>query len=309
MTVLIILAALAALYFLCGIFWMFYACARVTHKEDYVSPLLRQPPYRPYTAQTQAGKKALYAEAMEPVQIVAQDGKLLFGRLWECENPKGTVLLSHGYRSCCESDFSISAPYLHSLGYNLLLVNQRAHNHSQGAFITFGAKERLDAGSWIAYLGQLYGQTHPIFLLGISMGAATVLMASEFSYPENVRGILADCGYTTPDAIICHVAKQRRVPGFLMPSFRFCARLFAGFDPRGCSTVEAVAKTSYPILFVHGEADTFVPCEMTKETYAACRSEKELLLIPNAAHGISYLVDRPRVEAAISAFFEKHLGE
>ena len=86
------------------------------------------------------------------------------------ENAAGTILLFHGYRSSWNVDFSASLLFYRSLGYNLLLVDQRAHQDSEGTFPTFGAKERYDVISWVTYLGQMLGQTHPLFLGGLSMG-------------------------------------------------------------------------------------------------------------------------------------------
>lgn len=303
----ILLAALF-LYLLCGFIGFCKACARAHLKDGELPEFFRSESYRPYLDELLAARANMEKIETEPLRVVAYDGKILRGRLWDCEDAKGTIALFHGYHSTAAYDYAVAAPYFHSLGYRLLLVDQRAHGKSEGRIITYGAKERLDVLSWVTYLGQLFGEEAPIFLAGISMGASTVLMASEFEFPANVRGITADCGFTSPDAIIRHVARQSKIPSFIMPSVRLSAMLFGGFDLKGCSTVEAVSNARYPILFVHGQSDTFVPWEMTQAAYDACQSEKELILVPNAAHGISYLVERERVQKAFQTFLEKHNG-
>ena len=192
---------------------------------------------------------------------------------------------------------------------NLLLVDQRAQNGSEGKYITYGIREQKDVASWAACMAQRLGRAHPLFLGGLSMGAATVLMASDLDFDANVRGVVADCGFTSPWAIIRKVASRSKwIPldasSALLNLF---TRRFAGFDMKEKSTVDALGRTRLPVLLIHGLADDFVPPEMSRENYAACRSEKELLLVEGAGHGMSYVVSPERVQAAIAAFLEKHL--
>ena len=191
------------------------------------------------------------------------------------------------------------------MGYSLLLVDQRAHGQSQGKYLTFGVRERMDVISWATYMGQKLGPDAPLILGGLSMGATTVLMASCFDFPANVRAIIADCGFTSPYEIAKSVLRRDypRLPvGLLLPICGLFTRLYAGFGLHDASTLDAVRESRYPILFIHGTGDTFVPCEMTKEAYAACTSEKELVLVDGAEHGKSYLVEKGRVEEALCRF-------
>ena len=134
------------------------------------------------------------------------------------------------------------------------------------------------------------------------MGAATVLMASELSLPENVRGIIADCPYSSPEAIIRKVCRDWTRPESSFFWVRLGARLLGGFDPLACSAVEAVQHTDIPILLIHGEADRFVPCDMSREIYAACKGKKMLLTVPDAGHGISYMVDTEAYRNVVEQF-------
>ena len=228
------------------------------------------------------------------------------------KHAKGTILLFHGYRSSWVIDFSIVLPHYFSLGYNLLAVDERAHGESEGTYITFGVRERHDVATWAAYAAMHFGPAHPLILDGLSMGAATVLMASDLPLPLSVRGIIADCGFSSPYAIMKSVfrAHCRRLPAgpFLALTDVF-TRLFAGFSLKGASTLDAVAKTNLPILFIHGTGDTFVPCSMTQAAYDACAAPKQLVLVPDAGHGCSYLVDRPRVQAELAAFLSKYVSK
>lgn len=248
----------------------------------------------------------------EDIFLPSYDGLRLHGQLLQQPGAKGTILLFHGYRSSWAADFSIVLPYYYSLGYNLLAVDQRAHGQSEGIYITFGVHECRDAVTWAQYAAMHFGPDHPLFLGGLSMGATTVLLASALELPPSVRGVIADCGFSSPEAIMKSIlrAHVKWLPaGPLLVLMNVCTRAFAGFSIKEASTLDAVSKTKHPILFIHGTADTFVPCSMSQAAYDACASEKQLILVDGAKHGCSYLVDRPRIQAALADFLDKYTSQ
>ena len=152
-----------------------------------------------------------------------------------------------------------------------------------------------------------------VLFMGISMGAATVLMASGLELPPNTRGIVADCGFTTPWDIMAHVARRdyklpRALLWVLLSLLDLLARAAAGFSLKGADTRQALAHTQLPVLFLHGEKDDFVPVSMTEENYHACASPKALRLVPGAEHAQSFGVDTPGCEETIQRFLEGCLG-
>ena len=192
-------------------------------------------------------------------------------------------------------------------GYNVLLVDQRAHGRSEGKCLSFGVLERRDCLSWVNFVVSRAGEGAKIVLYGMSMGAATVLMAAGLKLPENVVGIVADCGYTAPEAIIKTVIRKYHLPVFpIYPLIRLGGRLFGGFDLEEASAARAMDECDIPVLFIHGGDDRFVPCDMGRENYAHCRSAgKELLSVPGAGHGMSYMVDKTAYLTAVSTFLNK----
>ena len=143
-----------------------------------------------------------------------------------------------------------------------------------------------------------------IILSGVSMGASTVLMASELSLPENVIGIIADCPYSSPVEIIKSVAKHRRFnPKLIYPLVKISAKLFAGFDIDSASPVQAVKNTNIPVLIVHGDEDKFVPYHMGRKIFEACASEnKRFLTGKGADHALSYFCDVKGYTDAVGEF-------
>lgn len=238
--------------------------------------------------------------ASERWTITAQDGAELVGRYYHNADGAPVVIMFHGYRSSAVRDGMGAFKVCKECNYNILMVDQRAHRESGGKCITFGVKERYDCLDWIRCVIEKCGKDTKIILIGLSMGASTVMMAAGLDLPQNVRGIIADCGYSTPKDIIKQVIKMLKLPVRLAyPLVRLSAKLYGKFDLESASATEALAKSKVPILLIHGEADNFVPCEMSRVNYEACASEKELFTVPEAGHGMSYLTD---VEGYISKF-------
>ncbi len=239
--------------------------------------------------------------------VIEANGVELAARRYAQENPKGRIIMFHGYRSVAEADFGCAMEYYYSRGYELVLIDQRASGKSTGTWIGFGVLERYDCLSWIRYLNEEY-QPLPTFLSGISMGCTTVLMALGLELPANVKGVIADCGFTSPKEIIRHVMgrKLHLSPALLMPGMSFFTKLFAGYSYTEYSTLEALKDNKIPVLFIHGKEDHYVPHEMTLQNYEACTAEKQLVLVEGAGHGTSYLQDKATVEKAIGDFFKKY---
>lgn len=283
------------------------------YTKERLAAQLDKPAYRDIRETALASADWVTAHEHEQLHVMSYDGKLLHATYLPRQNAKGTILLFHGYRSCWQIDFGLVLPYYYDeLGYALLLVDQRAHGLSQGKYLTLGVRERLDVISWVTYMGQKAGQDVPLILGGLSMGATTVLMASCFDFPANVRCIIADCGFTSPYAIaksVLHRDHPKAPARLLLPLCSVCTRIFAGFGLHDASTLDAVRESRYPILFIHGTGDKFVPCEMTKEAYTVCTSPKELVLVPGAEHGKSYLVEPERVRAALKRFLDAYTNK
>lgn len=243
----------------------------------------------------------------QEMRIKARDGVNLYGRYYHRADEAPVVLMFHGYRSSCLRDGMGAFRFTEECGYNILMVDQRAHRMSGGRTITFGIKERLDCLDWIQYINKQFGEDTKIILIGLSMGAATVLMAAGLDLPRNVRGVIADCGYSSPKDILQSVIRGMRLPvKFTYFFVRLSAIIFGRFDPESVSAEEMLRHAKVPVLFIHGEADRFVPCEMSRKNYEACASEKELLVVPGADHGMSYMTDTPRYVEKFKGFLQKH---
>ena len=260
--------------------------------------------YAPYSAEArQMISDALEIPYKEAV-VTSYDGLRLFGKCYIASADAPWLIMLHGYRSGAERDFCGGLKFGIDSGFNVLLVDQRAHGKSEGKCLTFGIKERYDCLTWINYVISQAGGSCKIALYGMSMGAATVLMAAGSGLPKNVACIVADCGYTSPKAIIKKVIREMNYPVF--PTYalvRLGGMLFGGFDIEEYSAVQAMEKCDIPVLFIHGDDDRFVPCDMSRENHRHCRAEgKKLLIVPNAGHGMSYMSDKRAYLGTVSEF-------
>ena len=244
----------------------------------------------------------------ERIHITGYDGTELVGHLFRAEREKRVILAMHGWRSCWARDFGAVADFFRENDCTVLYAQQRGQGESGGDYMGFGMIERYDCLEWIKWLNSNGFEGSGIYLAGISMGATTVLMTAGFpELPENVVGVLADCGFTSAKEEWKYISeKNLRIPFEKRRKHldKLCRKRIE-LDSDAYTTLDAMKTCHVPILFVHGEADTFVPVEMTLQNYEACRSPKKLLLVPGANHGMSYFLNRSGYEAAVKQFFRE----
>lgn len=257
-----------------------------------------------YIPTIRAAKEWLNSKPNEDVWIKSYDDLNLYARFFPCENSKKVVICFHGYTSEGSNDYSTLAKFYLENGYNLLIVDERAHGKSEGKYIGFGCLDRYDAELWIEYAIKKLGVDCSILLHGDSMGGATVLMTVGLELPEQVKAVVSDCAFTSAWDVFSVVLKNMyHIPPF--PIMQIADRMVkrkAGYGLNECNAKEEVKKAEIPILFIHGDSDTFVPCYMVNELYDACPSKKELLLVKGAGHVESCYKNPDEYEGAIRSF-------
>lgn len=265
-------------------------------------------PLQPYREMIEQGQEFIKNHPFEWKTVESFDGLRLAARYYRRDGADRTMMLFHGYRSTGTRDFSCAVKSYYNMGMNVLLVDQRAHGSSEGKLITFGVKERRDVLTWIDHILNEEGEDMRIFLGGMSMGATTVLLSAGLDLPKNVKGIIADCGYTSPIDIIRKVAVQMfKVRGVvLIPLMNLGCRILGHFSLYGISTTDALRDNRIPLLFIHGKKDNFVPMEMSQKSYDAAGGPKKILLVDGADHGFSYLIDPDGVSETLEAFIAEN---
>lgn len=219
--------------------------------------------------------------------IVSQDDSLrLKGQYLDHDNVHQWVILIHGYKSSNEEMMSYGATYYEN-GYNVVLPDNRAHGKSEGEYIGMGWLDKDDIACWVNWVIEKDPQAQ-IILHGVSMGGATVMMASGDRLPQ-VVGYIEDCGYTSVwDIFASELDKRFSLPTFpVLDISNFIAKIKAGYNFKEASSVDQIQKTNQPMLFIHGAKDDFVPLEMVYEVYDAYPTTKELYIVDEAGHAQS----------------------
>ncbi len=259
--------------------------------------------YKPYHDRFIESIKLLRSMPCKQFEIMSFDGLILRAKYYETKKGVPIELMMHGYRGSAESDLCEGVQRCFKQNRNALLVDQRASRTSDGNIISFGVNEKQDCKQWIDLLIKEFGPDVKIILTGISMGAATVLLAAGDNLPNNVVGVIADCGYTSAEQIIKKVIKQLHLPVFIFyPLINLGAKVIGGFDLSQANVEQAVKNCKVPIVFFHGNNDGFVPVEMTKQNYQNCNAEKTILLVDGADHGLSYVINPEQYLQTLSEF-------
>ena len=296
---------------LAGGYWGFqHACKRPPEPDWASEAALKQTPYAEFAESIPRALQWLQDHNAQEVRTKSFDGLLLRGKWVPAENPKATIILFHGYHTHYIHDFAGIFSLYHSIGLNLLLVRQRSHGESGGKYITFGVRERKDVRSWVDFHNRTHGMDN-VFLGGMSMGASTLLFAAGEDLPPNVRGITADCGFSSPAEILGHIIRQdyHLPPKLVLPLMEVWARVLGGFSFYECDSRKTLARSKIPVVFIHGTADTFVPCAMSQAGYDACAAQREIHLIEGADHGRGYLFEPERLTKALVDFFNRNISD
>lgn len=258
-----------------------------------------------------AEEKKWYAHTEhEPTEITSIDGLKINGIYIPAPKPsKKVALIAHGYSGSLK-DMAPFAKLFHDLEFNILVADARGHGTSDGNYIGFGWHERMDYIQWINQVIEKYGKNCEIVLFGISMGGATVLNVSGEGLPKQVKAIIEDCGFSSVEEEITYQLKTMyKLPKFpLVQITSLITKLKAGYWFEEASSLEQVKKNQIPTLFIHGDADDFVPTSMVYDLYEANASEKELYIVPGAKHAYAYVTNKDKYQHTVSAFLKSYLS-
>lgn len=248
-------------------------------------------------------KAWLHTQRLEECSIMSFDGLRLYGNILYSKEPSEKfVICCHGYTSDGLTNYGSYAKFYYEKNVNMLIIDARTHGRSEGKYIGFGVLDRYDVKEWVEFLLDKFGSNISIYLHGVSMGGATVLMTCGLDLPKNVKGVIADCAYTSAHDVFGHILKRNyHLPSFpVMNITNAISRKKAGYGFKDVNTLDAVSKTNIPILFIHGKKDDFVPEFMTEQNFDACNSEKRKLIVEDADHAEAYYCAREEYEREVS---------
>lgn len=245
----------------------------------------------------------------EELYMTSNDGLDLMGYYLPAQQPTDKlVILTHGYLGHAKQMGLYGQFYYEELGYNIFMPNARGHGKSGGNYYGFGWPDRLDVIDWTNVLAEKLGTDTQMVYHGLSMGAATVLMASGEKFPDQVKAIIADSPYQSVYQLFAYqLDRMFHLPAFpLLDNMSLLTNARAGYSLKEADALSAVERSTVPILYIHGKTDTFVPTEMTIELYEETASDSELFLVEGANHGEVFVVDQEAYKKRLKIFL-KHL--
>ena len=282
-----------------GIYLFTFHYPKKVRTDDFHFP--DSPLAQPYKEKAAELIKQMRARPCERVWIRSFDGLDLSARYYEADPDAPLAICFHGYKSTAVKDFCGGSKHFLARGINVLAVDQRSHGESGGSVISFGINERFDVLAWCSWAKERFGD-RPFYIVGVSMGAATVLLSAGLDLPANVKCIMADCPYASPREIIKTVAGYMHIPGWTIVFAILGAKIFGHFDLSDISAVDTVAESKVPILIIHGLADDFVPERMSEEIAEKNPSIVTRVTVAGAGHAMSYMVDEEKYTNTIDDF-------
>lgn len=255
----------------------------------------------------------------ESLEIKSREGLTLRGRYIhnteanrEAGEPTKVVILSHGYGGTGFKDLLIFTDFYRKQGFDILVIDQRAHGKSDGKAITFGAKEHVDMIRWVRTVIDKAGDDCEILLHGWSMGAAICYLAAAEGLPPQVKGIVFDCGYSVAEAQFFFIGKRalhlpKALIWYVLQAMKPMLKLVLNFNIKDSAPLFVAKSMKLPIFFVHGTDDEVVPLWMGRKLYEATdrTSYRDMLVVRDANHTYSYVRDKSGYEAGILRLIKK----
>ena len=236
--------------------------------------------------------------------ITSYDKLKLHARIYENPKSNKVAIMCHGYRGTAIRDFSGGALDLINQGLNVILIDERGHGFSKGHNITFGNREKYDVLSWYQYAQNRFGKNKEYILVGISMGAATILFAASL-IKEPIK-LICDCPYTSEKEILCESIKNMKLsPRFFYPILNLSSILFSHSSMNKDNAFISVKGCPHKILIIHGDNDTMVPHKFSLKLAETYPNIIHYELFPHAEHGLSYIVDVNRYKKIVTDFINQ----
>ncbi|MBD5430311.1 alpha/beta hydrolase [Lactobacillus sp.] len=301
-----IIAVVGAIFVGAGMY--FYNVAIVPGQKSFLSQKKNLTKTDPLYAQT---KWYQNVKKQKWTMTSADDNLKLDANYIPAGHSKKTVIILHGYMNNKDTMGPYAAMF-HQLGYNTLLPDARGHGDSQGNYVGYGWREKVDVRKWVQKVIQHNGKDSKIVIFGVSMGGATTMMTSGLKLPSQVKAFVEDCGYTNAKAEIEHEAQDLyNMPAFprfpLVEILSGITRVRAGYFLGDASSVKQLAKNKRPMMFIHGSEDTFVPTSMVYENYKATKGPKELWIVKGAKHAKSFQTNPKEYQKKIGQFLNKYV--
>jgi len=243
----------------------------------------------------------------EDISINSYLGYTLKGKLYLQDNPNKFVLMCHGITSNYEGMKKYSIPLIKK-GYSIMFYDHRNHGYSDRNYTTLGFFEKKDAKCCVDYLMKRFNEPL-VGVLGESMGAATALQL--VTIDNRLSFCIEDCGYSNAYNLMYHRALEdhNKILALFTKPTDIYLKFFYKFSLKDVSVVHTINKATCPILFIHGEEDSYVPFYMCKELYESYEGQKMMYTVKGASHAVAYPTDPETYSNEVNKFLDLYVKE
>ena len=302
----IVITSVISLLLLAGTIGVsYYAVHAIIHPSDYAMHGKHQS-----QVAREIRAELLKRQGYHAVSFLSQDGTPLSGILVLREKPTANLLVSHGFKGSKEFSYGLCTMFP---DWNIFLYDFRAHGESGGHLTTIGVQEKFDVLAAAHFFKQItankYGKKLPFIALGLSMGGAATLKASEID-SSLCDVLISDSAYANLSVMVRDVfTRYAGLPYY--PFFPIANQIFnylsnSTFDEM--SPVKSVEKIKQPIFFIHSCSDKFIPPVNALQLYAnASNKTSKLWIAPACRHGSLHIYHSERYKKRVTSFVYKHL--
>lgn len=246
----------------------------------------------------------------EDMTLTTFDNLTLKGWYFKGTNDRVVIFVSGIRNNRLNKDYKgvdLAKEYL-SLGYSVILFDNRGHGESSQTNLTYGIKESKDVLSVVNFAeSKGYTKNHIAILAG-SFGAISTLVGLEDL--KGVGAIVLDSATAHLSPVISHVlAVENGLPEFFHPSVYFFARVLYGVDIPTINPVEIVKRVpSQKLLLLLGEKDILIPKWQSDEILAAAAPGSKLIIFPDGAHIETYKMHPELYRVKVFPYLAEELG-
>ncbi len=256
--------------------------------------------------------KVLEGRKIEEFTYKSEFGYNLYGRIIRADESvkfadgrQRAVILSHGWTSNHIIMLAYGKLYL-DLGFSVVAFDHRFHGKSDKSVnCTMGLYESKDLVGLGRYVRKFFPEDTIWGLQGESMGSATVMMAAPDM--DWLSFVVEDCGYSSVKAQMAATLDNKKLPHF--PILNIGGAILKnryGLDMTKANAVESVSRIEVPMLFCHGDSDTFVPTRMVYDVYNAKKDKKRLQLFEGSGHAESVWDHADQYREVLKSFLEEY---
>lgn len=248
---------------------------------------------------------------LEDIYITSFDNLKLHG-YFSRQDSHTYILFSHGYRGIYkEATAQLKAMQEIFKPVNILMIDQRAHNLSEGKHLTMGYREGNDLTKWIDKILEM-DKDAKIILYGQSMGASTIFFAEGYNLPSNVKCAICDSGYTTiydEFRYVCSLISKKLTPKFLLTPASYFIKKIVKIDIKMDDSRLSLSRSTLPTLFIHGTNDRVVPYFFQEQNIRAFNKNTpyERMDIEGAEHCMGFYKDERKYMDKVEKFVKKYL--